>query len=73
MDISKQFSFTDFLAYFFPGIISGLGIYFLLILTPAQHLLSKVSLDITTGILFVVFSYVIGVVISGFSSNFSFR
>jgi len=69
MDISKQFSFTDFLAYLFPGIMSIFGIYFLLLLTPAQHLLSKVSLDITTGILFLVISYIMGVIFSGFSRN----
>jgi hypothetical protein len=31
--------------------------------------LGKVSLDITTGILFLVISYVVGVIFSGFSSN----
>lgn len=51
MDVSKQFSFTDFLAYLFPGIMSIFGIYFLLMLSPAYHLLSQTSLDITTGIL----------------------
>jgi hypothetical protein len=69
MDISKQFSFTDFLAYLFPGIVSVLGIYFLLLLSPAENLLGKVPLDITTGILFLVISYVVGVIFSGFSSN----
>jgi len=69
MDISKQFSFTDFLAYLFPGIMSVFGIYFLLMLSPAHNLLSKISLDITTGVLFLVISYVIGVIFSGFSSN----
>jgi hypothetical protein len=69
MDISKQFSFTDFLAYLFPGIMSIFGLYSLLLLTPAQYLLNKVSLDITTGILFLVISYVMGVIFSGFSRN----
>jgi hypothetical protein len=70
MDISKQFSFTDFLAYLFPGIMSVLGVYALLLFTPAQHILNKIPLDITTGVLFLVISYVIGVISSGLSSNF---
>lgn len=69
MDISKQFSFTDFLAYFFPGTLSVLGIYLLVILTPAQYLFRNISFDITTGISFIVISYVVGVVSSGFSSS----
>lgn len=69
MDISKQFSFTDFLAYLFPGIMSVFGIYILLILTPVSVILAKISLDITTGILFLVASYVLGVIFSGFSSD----
>src|SRR3990172_6823976 len=67
MDISKQFSFTDFLAYFFPGSFAILGIYLLLMLTPAQSVMTTVSVDIATGIVFLVLSYIVGVVLSGFS------
>ena len=68
MDLSKQFSFTDFLAYFFPGSFAAVGLYFLLILSPAQKFLVGVSFDITTGLVFLIFSYIIGVILSPFSS-----
>ncbi len=67
MDISKQFSLTDFLAYFFPGAFATVGIYFLMQLTPAKELLTISSLDITTGISFLIASYIVGVILSGFS------
>jgi hypothetical protein len=68
MDISKQFSFTDFLAYFFPGSFSILGICCLLVLTPAQPILASMPVDIATGIAFLIVSYIVGVILSGFSS-----
>jgi hypothetical protein len=69
MDLSKQFSFTDFLAYFFPGSFAALGLYLLLLLSPLQKYLAGVSFDITTGLVFLIFSYIIGVILSPFSSG----
>lgn len=68
MDLSKQFSFTDFLAYFFPGAFAVVGIYLLLLLSPAQVYLANLNLDITTGLVFLIFSYIIGVILSSSSS-----
>ena len=34
MDIGNKFSLVDFLAYLFPGIVSTLGLFLLLLLTP---------------------------------------
>jgi hypothetical protein len=69
MDISKQFSLTDFLAYFFPGIFASTGIYLLVLLTPANSISAISSPDITTGFSFLVLSYIMGVIFSGFSSG----
>jgi hypothetical protein len=69
MDISKQFSLTDFLAYFFPGAFATVGMYFLAQLTPAKSIMTISSLDITTGLSFLMASYIIGVILSGFSSE----
>ncbi len=69
MDISKQFSFTDFIAYFFPGAFAIIGIYFLLLLTPAQTMINNITLDVTTGIAFLTLSYIVGIVSSGFSRD----
>ena len=67
MDISKQFSLTDFLAYFFPGAFATAGIYCLTQLTPAKIFITISALDITTGISFLIASYIIGVILSSFS------
>lgn len=67
MDIGSRFSLEDFLAYFFPGVIGALGIYCLLLLTPFGPDLPALSEGITTGIIFFVISYIIGVICSGFS------
>lgn len=67
MDLSKQFSFTDFLAYLFPGAFAIVGLYVLLLLSPAKQYVGNIPLDITTGLIFLVFSYIIGVILSGFS------
>ncbi|SRR6266498_968132 len=69
MDISKQFSLTDFLAYFFPGAFTITGIYSLILLTPVQTTFNSISLDITTGIAFLAASYVIGIIGSGLSRD----
>ena len=67
MDISNKFSLVDFLAYFFPGIISTLGLFLLLLLTPLGTLLTLLPTDLVTGIILLTISYVIGVVLSGFA------
>ncbi len=67
MDISSKFSLVDFLAYLFPGFVGTLGLYILLLLTPLNPLLTPLSLDLFTGLLILTLSYVIGVVLSGFS------
>jgi hypothetical protein len=68
MDLSKQFTFTDILAYFFPGAFAAIGLFLLLLLSPAQKTLASINLDITTGFIFLIFSYIIGVILSSFSS-----
>jgi hypothetical protein len=67
MDISNQFSLVDFLAYLFPGITGVLGIYLLLLLTPLSTSLMSLPIDLTTGVLLLALSYVLGVVFSGFA------
>ena len=69
MDISKQFSFSDFLAYFFPGAFATLGLYLIFLLSPSQDTFSNFTLDFTTGIAFLILSYIVGVILSGFSSG----
>jgi hypothetical protein len=67
MDISKRFSLEDFLAYLFPGVTGALGIYLLLLLTPLQTSLTNIPADFMTGIIFLVLSYIVGILLSGFS------
>jgi hypothetical protein len=67
MDIGNRFSLEDFLAYFFPGVMGSLGIYALLQLSPLGQELPSLSTDLTTGIIFFVLSYIVGVIFSGFS------
>jgi hypothetical protein len=69
MDLSKQFSLADFLAYFFPGLFATIGIFLLLLVTPVQSTLASISTDFITGAIFLALSYVVGVIISGFSMN----
>jgi hypothetical protein len=67
MDISNRFSLEDFLAYLFPGVVAGLGIYVLLLLTPLKAIQAIDPANIGTGILFLVISYILGVIFSGMS------
>ncbi len=68
MDISSKFSLVDFLAYLFPGFVSFMGIYLLLLRTFQRHSLTTLSLDFfLSGILVLALSYVIGVILSGFA------
>lgn len=69
MDISKQFSLTDFLAYFFPGLFSTLGLYLLVRLTPLSSSLNALPSDLTSGLIFLALSYILGVIFSGFSMS----
>jgi hypothetical protein len=69
MDISKQFSLTDFLAYFFPGVFASVGMYLLILLTPAKVLVTMTAPDVTMSFVFLVLSYIIGVIFSGFSNG----
>ena len=69
MDISKQFSFTDFLAYLFPGIFGTSGIFLLLMSTPLNKSLSQLSIDLSTGVLLLVISYILGVIFSGLAGD----
>ena len=71
MDISNHFSLADFLAYLFPGIFGTMGIYSLLMLTPLSQSLINIPTDLTTGILFLGLSYILGVVLSGFTEIFT--
>lgn len=65
MDISSRFSLTDFFAYLFPGVFTAIGFYFLLRLTPLATSLADFPTDLNIGILFLVFSFILGVIISG--------
>ena len=73
MDISNRFSLEDFLAYLFPGVTGTLGIYILLLLTPLQASLINLPNDFTTGIIFLVLSYIVGILLSGCSEWVSLR
>lgn len=57
----------DFLAYLFPGILATLGIFLLLLLTPLNTTLVDIPPDLAAGILFSALSYIVGVILSGFS------
>jgi hypothetical protein len=67
MDISSRFSPVDFFAYLFPGIAGTLGLLVLLSLTPLKSTFNILSADLSTGILFLTVSFIMGVVFSGFS------
>jgi hypothetical protein len=64
MDIGNRFSLEDFLAYFFPGVTGSLGIYILFQMTPISGSLPSLKADITTGIIFFVLSYIVGIIFS---------
>jgi uncharacterized membrane protein (DUF485 family) len=67
MDIGNRFSLEDFLAYFFPGVTGLLGIYILFQMTPVGSSLPSLTDDITTGIIFFVLSYIVGIIFSSFA------
>ena len=67
MDISSRFSPVDFFAYLFPGIAGTLGLLVLLSLTPLKSAFNILSAGLSTGILFLTVSFIMGVVFSGFS------
>lgn len=67
MDISSRFSLIDFFAYLFPGIAGTLGLLMLLLLTPLKSTFNLLSADLSSGILFLTVSFIMGVVFSGFS------
>ncbi len=67
MDFSNRFSLVDFLAYLFPGIVASLGLGVLLLLTPLKDAITLIPADLATGILFLTVSYLVGVILSGFS------
>jgi hypothetical protein len=67
MDIGNRFSLEDFLAYFFPGVTGLLGIYILFQMTPVGSSLPSLTNDITTGIIFFVLSYIVGIIFSSFA------
>lgn len=67
MDISSRFSPVDFFAYLFPGIAGTLGLLVLLSLTPLKSAFNILSAGLSTGILFLAVSFIMGVVFAGFS------
>ncbi|MCI0555311.1 MAG: hypothetical protein L0287_30560 [Anaerolineae bacterium] len=73
MDISSRFSLTDFLAYLFPGVFAATGLYFLLLLTPLRTAMTNFPTDLNTGVLFLVFSFIIGVLVAGIAEIFTHR
>jgi hypothetical protein len=64
MDIGNRFSLEDFLAYFFPGVTAALGIYVLVNMVSARNILPSLTDDFTTGVIFFVLSYILGVLFS---------
>jgi hypothetical protein len=67
MDAFNRFSFEDFLAYLFPGAIGTLGLFLLLMPTPLRAILMRLSLDISMGILLLIWSYAFGLILAGLS------
>ena len=66
MDISSCFALADFLAFLFPSIFTLSGGYFIvLLLLPVNSSFANFSPDLTTGIFFLVFSYIVGVLVAG--------
>jgi hypothetical protein len=55
------------MAYLFPGTVGALGIYLLLLLTPLADTLIAIPKDLAAGVVFLGLSYIIGVILSGFS------
>ncbi len=70
MDFGNRFSLEDFLAYLFPGIVGTIGIFMLLLLTPAQTTLLATNLNATTGIILIVVAYIVGIILSNFAEAF---
>jgi len=64
MDIGNRFSLEDFLAYFFPGVTAALGIYVLIQMIAGNASLPSLTDDIAAGVIFLVLSYVLGVIFS---------
>lgn len=69
MDAFNRFSIEDFLSYFFPGVIGNLGITALLLLTPLNTKLVNLTMNVTAGVVLVIWSYVFGIILAGFSSR----
>lgn len=67
MDIGSRFSLVDFFAYLFPGMAGMLGVLVLLLLTPLRGTLHFLSVDLSTGVLFLSMSFIMGIIFSGFS------
>jgi len=74
MEFSNKFSLVDFLAYFFPGGLTAIGLTLLLLLTPIFDKVPLLKIDwLVAGILLVIISYSIGVIFSGFAEIIEFR
>ena len=67
MKVLDRFSLQDFVAYFFPGVIGGIGIIWILMLTPLDAKISAIKLDISSVSILLVVAYVLGMVLSGIS------
>jgi hypothetical protein len=67
MDITSRFSPIDFFAYLFPGVAGTLGLLVLLLLTPLKGSFNILSGGLSTGILFLAVSFIMGVIFAGFS------
>ncbi len=66
-DFIGKFSFQDLLAYFFPGLVMTVGLLFLLNQVNIIDY-SEINIDVFSGLVFFLFSFVIGVVTSGLSN-----
>jgi len=65
-DFIGKFSFQDILAYFLPGVVMSTGLLFLLNQFEVIDY-SKLKIDVFSGLIFFLFSFVVGVVSSGLS------
>jgi len=63
-DQLKSFSMNDFLAFLFPGMLLLFCIFLFLLLTPLSTAIQNLSLGIVTSVIFLAFSYILGVLSS---------
>lgn len=73
MGALSRFSLTDFLVYLFPGIVTGVGVYVLVLGTPLNRLFVTFKVDLWSGLVLLAAAYVLGVLVSGLSGPLAER